>query len=226
MLLALDTATPVGGVAVSDGGRALAVRTFDAVREHSRRLFLEIEGALRDAGRSREEITAVAVTIGPGSFTGLRIGLSAAKGLCLALDVPLVTVSTLEVLAARLPWADRPVCAVLDARRGEVYTASYDTADGFPRALGAEAAMDPDGLLAQWGDRDVLFTGDGVPRLGAGPIRRSGVRCAPPHLSRPCAAAVAWLAQRQLDAGSTVDAARVEPVYLRTPSFAIPGVAG
>lgn len=220
MLIALDTATSAGGVAVADEGRILALRTFDAGREHSRRMFPEIEGALADAGRRREEIAAVAVTIGPGSFTGLRIALSAAKGLCFALGVPLVTVSTLEALAARLPWCALPVCAVLDARRGEVYAAAYDTSDGRPRALGAEEVLVPERLLARWGDRDVLFTGNGVDRWRELLASLPGGRLAPPPLTRPCAATVAWLGQLQLTAGVTADPACAEPVYLRTPSFA------
>lgn len=219
MLLALDTATPAGSIALAEAGAILAVRTFDAGREHSRRLFPEIAGVLADARRRREEIDALAVTIGPGSFTGLRIGLSAAKGLCLALAAPLVAVSTLEALAGRLPWCRLPVCALLDARRGEVYAGVYDTSQGAPRLLEAECAMDPQDLLARWRDRDVLFTGDGVDRWPDLLSSIPGARLAPAPARRPCAATVAWLAQARLQAGQTVDPATAEPVYLRTPAF-------
>ena len=213
MLLAFDTSTAAGSVALWDQ-RLLALRTFDAGREHSKRLFPEIEQVLVDAGRSREQVVAVGVTIGPGSFTGLRIGLSAAKGLCRGLEVPLVAVSTLEVLAARLPWCRLPVCAVLDARRGEVYTATYDTSQGRPVPMGPERALTPEALLAEWGDGDVLFTGDGVDRLPEEVRHR-----APSSLARPCAAEVAWLAEPKLAGGDTADPMLLEPVYLRTPSF-------
>lgn len=219
MILALDTATPAGSVALFADGRELALRTFHAGREHSRRLFPEIEQALADAGRQRHEIEAVAVTIGPGSFTGLRIGLSAAKGLCCALDRPLLAVSTLEVLAARVPFCRLPVCATLDARRGEVYAAGYDTAGGTPRPLTPQAALAPERLLAQWGETDVLYTGDGVDRLRELPAARSA-NWAPAPLRRPCAATLAWLAEAQLAAGEIADVARAEPEYLRVPVFA------
>ena len=117
MILALDTATPVGSVALyADEGQVIN-RYFNVGLQHSQRLFVEIEAALSVANVGMEALQAIAVSIGPGSFTGLRIALSAAKGLCLAADKVLVTVSTLETLAARLPFARLPVCAVLDARK-------------------------------------------------------------------------------------------------------------
>ena len=116
MLLALDTATPAGSVAVEESGRILSLRTFDAARGHSRRLFVEIDAALADAGRERSQIDGVAVTIGPGSFTGLRIGMSTAKGLCYGLEKPLCMVSSLAALAVRRPdlWLlDEPQSVVI-----------------------------------------------------------------------------------------------------------------
>ncbi|HJP29743.1 MAG TPA: tRNA (adenosine(37)-N6)-threonylcarbamoyltransferase complex dimerization subunit type 1 TsaB [Candidatus Latescibacteria bacterium] len=222
MLLALDTATPAGSVAVAESGQILALRTFDAPREHSRRLFGEIDEALADAGRERSQVTAVAVTNGPGSFTGLRIGLSAAKGLCMALGVELIPVSTLASLAARIPFCRLPVCALLDARRGEVYGAVYDTSSGVPREVQAPCVDEPGSLLARWGLKDVLFTGDGVDRWAQLLSGKPGANLAPMAARRPCADAVAWLAT-QRTSRTVVDPARVEPVYLRTPTFAPAG---
>jgi len=195
------------------------VRTFDAAREHSRRLFGEIDGALADADRERSQIRAVAVTTGPGSFTGLRIGLSAAKGLCMGLGARLIPLSTLEVLAARLPFCQTPVCALLDARREEVYGAVYDTSNGVPRELHPPCAGEPEQLLARWGLQDVLFTGDGAQRWSEVLSNVPGANFAPPSVCRPCAAAAAWLASRCAPA-EDADPAHVEPVYIRTPSFA------
>lgn len=217
MLLALDTATPAGSVAIGTGDRIVAVRTFDAPREHSTRLFPQIDGALADAGCERSQLEAVAVTTGPGSFTGLRIGLSAAKGLCMGLGIPLIPIGTLEALAARLPYCRLPVCTLLDARRGEVYAALYDTSSGLPQPLQAPCAVAPDQLLAQWGLKDVLFTGDGADKWAELLTTVPGGEMAPGAVRRPCADAVAWLAGRRLT--SAVDAEVVEPVYLRTPDF-------
>ena len=217
LLLAIDTATPAGSVALSDGGEILSLRNFESPREHSQRLFPEIDRALGDAGAERGRIGAVAVTIGPGSYTGLRVGLSAAKGLCMALDAPLVGLSTLEVLAARLPWCRLPVCALLAARREEVYTAAFDTSEGPPRLRSPERAAARADLVAEWRGRDVLFTGDGVDGLQDLP---EPARCAPAPLRRPCAATAAWLAGPKLARGETLDPALAEPVYLGRPAFA------
>ncbi|MDA0336485.1 MAG: tRNA (adenosine(37)-N6)-threonylcarbamoyltransferase complex dimerization subunit type 1 TsaB [bacterium] len=219
MLLAIDTSTPAGSVAIQESGRTLSLRTFDAVREHSRRLFGEIDAVLADAGRQRAQIRSVAVTTGPGSFTGLRIGLSAAKGLCMGLGARLIPLSTLEALAARVPFCRMPVCTLLDARRGEVYGAVYDTSGGEPRQIHPPCVDAPHQLLAHWGLQDVLFTGDGVDRWSDLLSGVSGARLAPPSVRRPCAAAAAWLASLRSPA-TDADPALVEPVYVRTPAFA------
>ena len=217
LLLAIDTATPAGSVALAAGGEILALRTFESPREHSRRLFPEIDRALAGAGAERGRIGAVAVTIGPGSYTGLRIGLSAAKGLCMALDASLVGLSTLEVLAARLPWCRLPVCTALAARREEVYTAAWDTSEGPPRLRSPARLATRAELVAEWRDRDVLFTGDGVDGLQGLP---EPSRLAPAPVRRPCAATAAWLAGPKLARGETLDPGLAEPVYLGRPAFA------
>lgn len=223
MLLAIDTATPAGSVAIASDDQILAVRTFDAPREHSARLFQEIDAVMSDAGCTPAQTRAVAVTTGPGSFTGLRIGLSAAKGLCMGLDIPLIPVSTLEALAARVPYCRLPICTLLDARRGEVYAALYDTSAGLPRQLQAPCALAPEQLLALWPLEGVLFTGDGTTRWADLLTSVQGARLAPGSVRRPCADAVAWLASQSMSNGQLstgmIDAALVEPYYLRTPDF-------
>lgn len=219
LLLAIDTATPAGSVALSASGSILALRNFESPREHSRRLFPEIDRALVDAGAERGQIGAVAVTIGPGSYTGLRIGLSAAKGLCMALDACLVGLSTLEVMAARVPWCRLPVCAVLEARRDDVYAAAFDTSEGLPRLMAPERVVARAELVAEWSDRGVLFTGDGLDRLRDLPEL---ARLAPAPVRRPCAAEAAWLAGPRLARGEILDPGLAEPVYLGRPAFVTP----
>ena len=218
VILAIDTATPQGGVALWQADRLLVQALLSAPREHSKRLFGEIENALTATKLDRSQLSAVAVTIGPGSFTGLRIGLSAAKGICRALQIPLVAVSTLEALAARLPWATRPVCCVLDARRGEVYAGVYDTSEGTPRCIEAPHPTSMSDLLVRWSDRDVLFTGDGVNLLNA-EEQHAVLQIAPAHLRAPDAGALAWLGMARVRAGDIEDIAEVEPKYLRIPTF-------
>lgn len=217
LILALDTATPAGSVALVDEERTLVSRYFDVGLQHNQRLFVEVDDALKTAGCTFEQLSAVAVTIGPGSFTGLRLGLSAAKGFCLAQELPLVAVPTLEVLAARLPFARCPVCPMLDARKGEVYTALYDTGAGWPRLLEGPRALAPQALMAERVGIPTLFTGD-----GAHAYRELVAACpqalqAPFSSSRPEAAALGWLALTRLKAGEVADLVSVEPEYLRGP---------
>lgn len=132
LLLSFDTATPHLAVVLSNDGAPIASRV-DAtvVLSHAEKLNVFIEAVMKQAGRSLKEIDAVAVGIGPGSYTGLRIGLSAAKGLCYALDKPLIGMGTLDVLLAEFMHTERKLEAndtlvpMVDARRMEVYARAY-----------------------------------------------------------------------------------------------------
>ncbi|MSR81589.1 MAG: tRNA (adenosine(37)-N6)-threonylcarbamoyltransferase complex dimerization subunit type 1 TsaB [Candidatus Latescibacteria bacterium] len=221
LILALDTATPAGSVALVDEERTLVSRYFDVGLQHSQRLFVEVEDALKVAGCTFAQVGAIAVSIGPGSFTGLRIGLSAAKGFCLAGALPLVTVSTLEVLAARLPFARYPVCPMLDARKSEVYTALYDTSAGWPRLLEAPRALVPQVLMAERAGIPTLFTGDGALAYSELVAACPQAMQAPFPCSRPEAAVLGWLAQARLKAGEVADLVSVEPEYLRGPGVGV-----
>src|SRR5688572_26806657 len=124
-VLAVDTSTMAGGVALLEDDRVVGESLLDVRTTHSERLMLAIDRALTDAGWRPASVDGLAVAIGPGSFTGLRIGLAAVKGLALALACPIAGVPTLDAMAAGLPWASRPVCPILDARRDEVYASLY-----------------------------------------------------------------------------------------------------
>ena len=220
LLLAFDTATSGGGVALlADGVDVLAQRTFPVGRAHSNRLFTEIDAALTNCGVDRGDLTGIAVTDGPGSFTGLRVGISAAKGLCAALNIPLYPVCTLEALTVRLPFVEVPVCALLDARRDEVYAALYDTSSGESVELSPPEVTTPESLLDRFGSQDVLYTGDGVATYGDWISRSATARIAPAHLRRPDPACVAWLGWRSAKASDVTDLTALEPRYLRVPSF-------
>ena len=218
LVLAFDTATPVGSVALVDEERTIVGRYFDIGLQHSQRLFVEIDQVLTVAGITLADVDAVAVSIGPGSFTGLRIGLSAAKGLCLAAGTALVTVPTLEALAARLPYARHPVCTMLDARRREVYTALYDNSEGEPQLLSAPRALAPALLLEERAGEATIYTGDGV-RAYQELISAAGscALTAPSHCARPEAGAIGRLGLAKLRAGDLADLATSEPDYLREP---------
>src|SRR5215470_19138995 len=123
--MAVETSTLAGGVALLDGERLVGEYLLDVRATHSERLMPTIDRVLADAGWKPGELDGLAVAVGPGSFTGLRIGLSAVKGLALALAIPIAAVPTLDAMAAALPFADLPVCPVIDARKGEVYASLY-----------------------------------------------------------------------------------------------------
>ena len=124
-VLAVETSTLSGGAALLDGERVVGEYTLDVRITHSERLMAAIDQLLTDAGWTARDLEGIAVTVGPGSFTGLRVGLSTVKGLALALSIPVAAVPTLDAMAAMLPFAALPVCPVLDARKREVYASLY-----------------------------------------------------------------------------------------------------
>jgi tRNA threonylcarbamoyladenosine biosynthesis protein TsaB len=208
-LLAVETSTLAGGAALLDGDRIVAEHLSDVRVTHSERLLLAIDRLLGDAGWTPRQLDGLAVAIGPGSFTGLRIGLSTVKGLALALGAPVATVPTLDAMAAGLPFAALPVCPVLDARKGEVYTSFYRWKGNGMRREWEYLALAPDDLAARLHE-PVILLGEGAVH-----VRSSYVELAPPHRRLPSPATVAVLGAERLRAGDVVPAAELVPLYLR-----------
>ena len=130
LMLALDTASPTGSVALVQGECLLGESLLNLKTTHSERLLGVVDRLLEGLGCTLDQLDALAVVRGPGSFTGLRVGMATAKGLALALELPLVGISSLAALAANAPFARMPVCALLDARKDEVYAGLYSCAAG------------------------------------------------------------------------------------------------
>ena len=126
-ILAFDTSTSNESIAISRNGQIIADMTTKTKRTHSERLLPTVESLLAQTDMKLEDISAIAVSIGPGSFTGLRIGLSTAKGLCFGLKIPLYTTSTLRSLANNACMNSSKICALLDAGRDEYYYAVYSS---------------------------------------------------------------------------------------------------
>jgi len=126
LLLALDTSTSTASVAVFDGQRVVSETTWLAGREHSTRLLVEVEAGLERIGRAAPDVTGLVVARGPGSFTGVRVALSVAKGMAAGLGIPLWGVSSLDVLALAAGSVDLPVRAVLEAGRGRYASGLYE----------------------------------------------------------------------------------------------------
>jgi tRNA threonylcarbamoyladenosine biosynthesis protein TsaB len=209
-ILAIDTSTLLAGVAVWDG-RVLAERR-QRVTTHSEQLLALVDEALREAGVAPAALDGVACAAGPGSFTGLRIGLATCKGLCFALGKPLALVPTLEALAAR---GDGPVCATLDAHKGEVYAGFFNIegADGRPKLDGEEWVGAPNELAARLIERTPLtIVGDGVLRYRD--LLVAGVTLLDED-GAPRPGDLARLAAERLTDGRASDLASSGPHYIR-----------
>ena len=214
-LLALETATLAGGAALLEDGRLVAEIRLNIALTHSERIMAMVDRLLQDCGWEASGLHGLAVSIGPGSFTGLRVGAATAKGLCLALDLPVAPVPTLDALAATLPFADAPVCPLLDARKGEVYCSLYRWSGTAMAREWDYLALPPAAAAARL-EAPVIVLGDGVAacrphlvRLGA------GLREAPVAQSLPSAAVVGALGHEILAAGGGVSGERLAPLYLR-----------
>jgi len=219
-ILAVDTATPCSTVALTCGsratGRVLALLSVSSRITHSRRLLVAIDRLLADSGIAKEEIQGFAVGLGPGSFTGLRIGVATVKGLASAAKKPLYGVSTLDVIAANI--SDRRlICSVIDARKKEVYAAFYRCNDsGEARRLGDIAVLPPDKLVERISE-PVLLVGDGLFAYGQYWQNRLGdlVQFAPVQHWSPSAATLGLLAADMMAKGQALERDSVVPLYVR-----------
>jgi len=217
VILALETATPCGSVALVSPGRCLGEYSLDTGTALSQRLLTGVAWLLAQANLTWDRIDAIAVSLGPGSFTGLRIGLATAKGLCLASGKPLLGVASLDGLAAQLPFAALPVCPVVDARKKEIYTALYHCDDsGVPVRTSNFLAIAPE-KIGKIISGPTLFIGDGLPLYGQmlRDMLPEYARLAPPEICFARAAAIGSLALRLFAAGKFLDPATAVPIYIR-----------
>ncbi|WP_210521920.1 tRNA (adenosine(37)-N6)-threonylcarbamoyltransferase complex dimerization subunit type 1 TsaB [Hymenobacter terricola] len=219
LLLSLETSSPVCSVAlhrITDGS-LVGQSELRLDKSHSTHLTVLIEQLLENTGHRLADLAAVAVSDGPGSYTGLRIGAAAAKGLCFALDIPLVAVSTLKALAAQVAAGTaRPenfrFCPMLDARRQEVYAAIY-THDGQEVLVPTPLILDADTLAEQLAHHSVLFFGNGAPKFQV----LLGERANAGFLAgiAPSAIAVGQLGVAAFHRQEFQDVAYYEPFYLK-----------
>ncbi|MBI2401053.1 MAG: tRNA (adenosine(37)-N6)-threonylcarbamoyltransferase complex dimerization subunit type 1 TsaB, partial [Deltaproteobacteria bacterium] len=201
----LEDRTLVSEWSVGNAGRH-AIWLLPAVKSH-----------LENAGLDITQIDLFAVAVGPGSFTGLRIGISTVKGLAWPLGKKAIGVSTLAALAMNVPFFNRLVCPVLDARKGEVYAALYDTSGGFPIAVLEDAAMTPAALIAEISKRGiggtVVFLGSGLDVYSKQIEQGVPGAVLAPGLSLVRASVIGSLGFER--SGEAVDPAVLTPAYLR-----------
>ena len=216
VVLGIESSSLHGGVALMGEAGLIAEYALNIDVTYSERLLPAIDRILADAGLAMSGVNGLAVAIGPGSFTGLRIGLSTAKGLAAASGIPLVGVPTLRARAWALPFACVPICPILDARKGEVYCALFRWAGGNLEQVMEDTALSPQTLAARIAE-PTLFVGDGMNVHGAFLARTLGALAlfAPPALAGARPAAVAALGRERLLRGERDDPAALAPRYLR-----------
>lgn len=219
LILAIETATKVSSVALSDGKKIIAALTMENGPEHSATLIPHIGELLTMAGKTRQDITAVAVSIGPGSFTGLRIGLGTAKGMAYALNIPLIAVPTLKALAAR--YYDLPgvtVFSLADAQKKNAYCGIYREGQEIQpvTVIPLETIVTMAGETAAERKQPVIFLGDiAEKKLSDREELPEGVTVASRVQVMPRADEVAMLGAQMLEAGDIADTMTAEPWYLR-----------
>ena len=215
-VLGIETATGQGGVAVVGPEGLLAEVTLSVTAGYGERLLPALERILAEAGLSPDQLDGYAISIGPGSFTGLRIGLATVKGLALATGKPLAAVPTLEALAATLPFCPHPVCPLLDARKGEVYCALFALEGAEPVRLLEDSVCSLEALLPRI-TRPTVFIGDGLGPYGDVLRRRLREKALfpPPGHAGASPAVVAARGRARLLRGEVEDVDRLVPRYLR-----------
>lgn len=227
LTLAIDTSTKTGSVALLKSASILAECFTNAGINHSETLLPTIETVLSVGGVEIGEVDLFALTTGPGSFTGLRIGASTVKGLALATGKPVVGVSTMDALALNVADSTITICPMLDARKREVYTARYrPVKNGMPEKLESEKVVDAEEFLKSLNE-DVIFLGDGAKNY-VGLIREilPDRSCfASPHLQYVKASAVGLIGMKKFSDGDILELMTFTPQYLRLSEAEVKKVA-
>lgn len=221
LLLAIDTSTPVVSVAIGSGRSILAEvclgRAPGAPQRHAEQLAPAIQYLCQETGIRLSRLAGVAVGIGPGLFTGLRVGVTTAKVMAQSLGVPVVGMPSLDLVAFPLRHANRLIAAVLDARRKEVFYALYEPVPGGIQRVSEYEVGVPGALLAELIARgeDVLVAGDGAGLLGEELEHLQHVELAGAELGRPSVAALIELAYSRFEREEFVAPFALNPLYLR-----------
>jgi len=223
-ILAVDTSTRSCSVAVVDRSDLLAEVTSGNGQTHSRHLMAMIDSALGLAGLNLSMTDGLAFTRGPGSFTGLRIGISTILGLSTATRKPIAGISGLDALAMQAAVPDMTICPLIDGRRNEVYCARYRWVNGELVKEAAEQVLSPELAISGLNNTPVLFAGNGA-QLYQALIRDRLGDCA--RFALNCqntlrASTVAWISMKRFEMGEVDDIYRFEPMYIRRPDAKIP----
>lgn len=210
-ILNIETATKNCSVAIAQDGIVSALKEYAGEGyAHAEKLHVFIEEVLKETGITYADLSAVAISMGPGSYTGLRIGVSAAKGLCYALNIPLIAIDTLELLARKIEVAEGVIVPMIDARRMEAYTAVFDADYSKARETKAEIIAE-DFFAGQQGS--VHLVGDGAAKCAT--VLTDDKFVYHTEVLYPSAGEMAALSYDAYKKSDTVDVAYFEPFYLK-----------
>ncbi len=221
-ILTIDTATIVASIAILNEEKLIGEMIINHKKKHSEKLMVAIDHLLKDGGLSIDDIDVFGIVGGPGSFTGLRIGMATAKGFAQALDKPLIALSTLESLAMNIPFSESLICPILDAQRNQAYTALFHF-DGQELIRDLEdSVLDIEALIEILKNqkRRVYLLGDGLSRFSKILLEACpNVRIVPNYLNMNRASSAAALLLKKAQQGDYQDFRKLEPAYIR-PSYA------
>ena len=216
LLLALENSTLCGSVSLVSGSQCLAEFNLQSRLTHSKRLLGAIDNIMKCCQVGWDDLDGIAVGLGPGSFTGLRICLATAKGLAMAAALPLLGVAGLDGLAAQLPHAGQLICALLDARKKEVYAAFYRSRKGEAARISDYLAISPEKLVAEINE-PVILVGDGADLYAEFFRERLGEKAlfVAPQLFQTRASAIGLLAISRWRDKKFLDPHSAVPIYVR-----------
>lgn len=217
-ILGIETSTKTGSVAIVSENGVVAQFSLNIEVTHSERLMSAVDRVLKDSGLRLDEMSGFAVAIGPGSFTGLRIGIATVKGLAFATQRPIAAIPTLQALAWNLPYAAHPICPLLDARKNEVYAAVYRFEDAGLVRTSPERAVPIQGLQERITGK-TIFTGEAAYLYRAEIEREFGELAlfAPLSAVLPSGSAVAEIGLGMIGRGEHADPDNLVPLYIRRP---------
>jgi tRNA threonylcarbamoyladenosine biosynthesis protein TsaB len=222
LILSIEASTQVSSIALFGDAGLVAEYTLCHRTTQSERLLPAVHRLLGDVGRALDDLDAVVVSVGPGSFTGVRVAVCTAKGLACAGHKPVIAVSSLAGLARRFAAANHPVCSLLDARKGEVYTATFRMTDGAMRMVAPEKVISPE-LLSGEIREPTLLVGEGALKYKSlfQEHMPSYSRFVPGVLNYLSAASVAEIGYENFEAGRITDPSLLVPNYIRRPEAEI-----
>ncbi len=218
IVLGIDTSAKTCSVAVLRDGICLFSQLFDGGLTHSQTLLPLIKNALHKSGVTVSQLDLISITSGPGSFTGLRIGISTVKGLAFADRIPCIGVSTLEACAENaVPYEEYTVCTLMDARRGEFYNAFFQIKNGSIVRLTEDRAISGAAITEELKEHSkIILLGDGAEKFSA-MFPEFAEFLSPGDIRYQCGYGAALLGVKNYEAGLSTTVEKLSPVYLRLP---------